>query len=95
VIIIVRLVPSTRQIEMLSIPRDTYVPIPAPAARTGSTPLSTPAGLLVQTIQQDFGIPVNHVVVANFLGFEGMVNALGASLSTFRTRFAIRTPVSM
>ena len=28
VIIVLRLVPSTRQIEMLSIPRDTYVPIP-------------------------------------------------------------------
>ena len=28
VIIVVRLVPATRQIEMLSIPRDTYVPIP-------------------------------------------------------------------
>ena len=34
-------------------------------------------GLLVKTIQQNFGIPINHVVMANFPGFEGMVNALG------------------
>ena len=42
VIIVVRLVPKTRQIVMLSIPRDTYVPIREPAARTGSMPPSTP-----------------------------------------------------
>ena len=63
---------------MLSIPRDTYVPIPG----TGSSnrinaAFNSGPSLLVETIQQDFGIPINHVVVANFPGFEGMVNALG------------------
>ena len=39
---------------------------------------STPVrAVLVKTIQQNFGIPINHVVVANFPGFEAMVNALG------------------
>ena len=78
VIIVVRLVPRTRQIEMLSIPRDTYVPI---AGTGGSNRVNAAFNsgpeLLVKTIQQDFGIPINHVVVANFPGFEDVVNALG------------------
>jgi LCP family protein required for cell wall assembly len=78
VIIVVRLVPDTRQIEMLSIPRDTYVPIPGSGGSNRiNAAFNTGPSLLVQTIQQNFGIPINHVVVANFQGFEGMVNALG------------------
>jgi LCP family protein required for cell wall assembly len=93
VIIIVRLVPSTRQIEMLSIPRDTYVPIPGTGGSNRvNAAFNTGPGLLVQTIQQDFGIPVNHVVVANFLGFEGMVNALGGISLDFP--YPVRDPDS-
>jgi LCP family protein required for cell wall assembly len=78
VIILVRLVADSRQIEMLSIPRDTYVPIPATGGSNRvNAAFNTGPGLLVKTIQQDFGVPINHVVVANFPGFEGMVNALG------------------
>ena len=73
-----RLVPKTRQIEMLSIPRDTYVPIPGTGGSNRiNAAFNNGPSLLVKTIQQDFGIPINHVVVANFPGFEGMVNALG------------------
>ena len=78
VIIVARLVARTRQIEMLSIPRDTYVPIQGTGGSNRiNSAFNTGPGQLVETIQQDFGIPINHVVVANFPGFEGMVNALG------------------
>ena len=78
VTIVVRLVPKTRQIEMLSIPRDTYVPIPGTGGSNRiNAAFNNGPSLLVKTIQQDFGIPINHVVVANFPGFEGIVNALG------------------
>jgi LCP family protein required for cell wall assembly len=78
VTIVVRLVPKTRQIEMLSIPRDTYVPIPGTGGSNRiNAAFNSGPSLLVKTIQQDFGIPINHVVVANFPGFEGIVNALG------------------
>ena len=77
-IIVARLVARTRQIEMLSIPRDTYVPIQGTGGSNRiNSAFNTGPGQLVETIQQDFGIPINHVVVANFPGFEGMVNALG------------------
>lgn len=78
VIIIMRLIPKTRQIEMLSIPRDTYVAIPGTGGSNKiNAAFNTGPSLLVQTIKEDFGIPINRVVIANFPGFEGMVNALG------------------
>jgi len=78
VIIVARLDTKTHQIEMLSIPRDTYVPIPGTGGSNKiNAAFNTGPNLLVETIQKNFGIPINHVVVANFAGFEGMVNALG------------------
>jgi LCP family protein required for cell wall assembly len=84
VTIVVRLVPKTRQIEMLSIPRDTYVPIPGTGGSNRiNAAFNSGPSLLVKTIQQDFGIPINHVVVANFPGFEGIVNVLGGISLSF------------
>jgi LCP family protein required for cell wall assembly len=83
VIILVRVVPAERKIEMLSIPRDTWVTIPGnveyisgqnrinAAFNTGSP------SLLVATILQNFHIPINHFVEVNFLGLQNMVNAIG------------------
>jgi LCP family protein required for cell wall assembly len=85
VIVVVRLVPGTRQIEMLSIPRDTYVPIPGTGGSNRvNAAFNTGPSLLVKTIEDDFGIPINHVMLANFPGFEGMVNALGGISLDFR-----------
>ena len=93
VIIVVRVVPKTRQIEMLSIPRDTYVPIPGTGGSNRvNAAFNTGPSLLVKTIQQDFGIPINHVMVANFVGFEGMVNALGGISLDFP--YPVRDPYS-
>ncbi|MGO8876230.1 MAG: LCP family protein [Acidimicrobiales bacterium] len=85
VIIVVRLIPSTDQVEMLSIPRDTWVPI----AGTGTSNKINAAfnngpNQLVETIQDNFHIPINHVMMANFCGFQGMVNALGGISLDFR-----------
>ncbi|MGA8679829.1 MAG: LCP family protein [Acidimicrobiales bacterium] len=85
VIIVVRLIPSTDTVEMLSIPRDTWVPI----AGTGGSDKINAAfnngpNQLVQTIQDNFHIPINHVMIANFCGFEGMVNSLGGISLDFR-----------
>jgi LCP family protein required for cell wall assembly len=78
VIIVLRLVPKTHQIEMLSIPRDTYVPIPGTGGSNRiNAAFNTGPSVLVKTIQQNFGIPINHVVVANFPGFQAVVNSLG------------------
>jgi len=92
VIIVVRLVPKTRQVEMLSIPRDTYVTIPGAGSNRINAAFNTGPNLLVKTIQEDFGIPINHVMEANFPGFEGMVNALGGISLDFA--YPVRDPYS-
>jgi LCP family protein required for cell wall assembly len=78
VIIIVRLIPSTDQVEMLSIPRDTWVPIAGTSTSNKiNAAFNNGPTQLVETIQENFHIPINHVMMANFCGFQGMVNALG------------------
>lgn len=78
VIIIVHVDPATKQASMLSIPRDTYVKI---AGTDHSDKINSAfnngAAQLVQTIQNDFAIPINHYVEVNFDGFQGVVNAVG------------------
>jgi len=78
VIIIARVVASTHQVEMLSIPRDTWVRI---AGTGGSNKINAAfdsgPNQLVKTIQGDFHIPLNHVMMTNFCGFQAMVNTLG------------------
>jgi LCP family protein required for cell wall assembly len=82
VIILVRVIPAARKIEMLSIPRDTWVTIPGSVEyisgqnRINAAFNSGPA-LLVQTIMQDFHIPINYFVDVNFPGLQDMVNAIG------------------
>jgi LCP family protein required for cell wall assembly len=70
---------------MLSIPRDTWVPI---AGTSGSNKINAAfnngPNQLVKTIQDNFHIPINHVMMANFCGFQGMVNALGGISLDFK-----------
>ena len=78
VIIVVRLIPSTGRVVMMSIPRDLWVPI---AGTSGYNKINAAFNSgptqLVKTIQHDLGIPVNHVMMVNFPGFSGMVDSLG------------------
>ncbi|MGD0874815.1 MAG: LCP family protein [Acidimicrobiales bacterium] len=82
VIILVRVVPAAHQIEMLSIPRDTWVTIPGNVQYISgqnriNAAFNSGPSLLVQTIAQDFHIPVNYFVEVNFPGLQNMVNAIG------------------
>jgi LCP family protein required for cell wall assembly len=82
VIILVRVVPAAHQIEMLSIPRDTWVTIPGDVQYISgqnriNAAFNDGPSLLVQTIAQDFHIPVNYFVEVNFPGLQNMVNAIG------------------
>ena len=57
-------------------------PWPATPARSASTTGSTPPTTtgpdqLVQTIEANFGIPIEHVVQIDFVGLEGAVDAIG------------------
>jgi LCP family protein required for cell wall assembly len=78
VVMILHLDPKKGTASILSIPRDLFVP----NAR-GAEPNKIDAALvegpqrLIQAIQEDFGIPVQHFVELNFDSFQNIVNALG------------------
>jgi len=78
-----RVTPSTKQIQILSIPRDTVVSmLPPDNAQFGTynrinSSYNSGANQLVKTITANFGIPINHVVQVDFAGFQDSVNALG------------------
>lgn len=78
VIMILHLDPATHRLTILSIPRDLFVPN---ARLTGANKIDAALyegpGQLVNVIQEDFGIPIQHYVELNFDTFAGVVNALG------------------
>jgi LCP family protein required for cell wall assembly len=80
--------PKTRSAGMLTIPRDLYVPIPAPGA--GENRINTanfygdsskyPGGgpaLAKKTVEYNFAIPIHYYVVVDFDGFRNVIDALG------------------
>ncbi len=84
-----RVTPSTKSIQVMSIPRDTVVTmLPPDNSQYGTynrinSSYNTGANQLVKTITANFGIPVNHVVEVDFSGFQDAVNALGGIYMNF------------
>jgi LCP family protein required for cell wall assembly len=84
-----RVTPATKQIQILSIPRDTVVSmLGADVAQFGTynrinSSFNSGADQLVRTITANFGIQINHVVQVDFAGFEGAVDALGGVYLNF------------
>ncbi len=77
-IAIMRIDPSKERVDMLSIPRDLWLPI----AGTGkeqriNTAYGHSTQALVDTIQQDLGIPIHHFVEVDFAGFQGIIQTIG------------------
>jgi len=87
--------PSTKQISIISIPRDTLVSMVGKNVTTFgqfnriNSSYNSGATLLVQTIEANFGIPITHVVQIDFGGFRGAVNALGGVYLKFN--YPVRT----
>ena len=79
-IIVMRVDPKNHTVDMLSIPRDLWIPI---AGTGGSERINSAYSMtngrqaLIDTIQQDFGIPINHYIEVDFKGFQGVVDAIG------------------
>jgi LCP family protein required for cell wall assembly len=90
VTMVARFDPAARTVTILSIPRDLWVDIPRDVGgisgmnRINAAYNSGP-DLLIQTIEQDLSIPINHYMSVDFPGFSGMVNALGGITLDFPT----------
>jgi LCP family protein required for cell wall assembly len=62
---------------LLSIPRDLYVNVPGhDGKRRINSAFNDGPGVLVQTVQQELGIPIHHYVEIDFSGFKALVEAL-------------------
>jgi LCP family protein required for cell wall assembly len=83
--ILARIAPATGQVELLSVPRDLWVNIPGQGMNRINSAFDSGANLLIQTIQQDLGIPVNHFVEVNFDTFQAITDAVGGVKFYFPT----------
>ena len=78
VVMILHLNPSTHSVSILSIPRDLFVPnAREEGANKIDAALYEGPSQLVDAIQEDFGIPIQHTVELNFDSFMNVVNTLG------------------
>jgi polyisoprenyl-teichoic acid--peptidoglycan teichoic acid transferase len=82
VIMLMRLDPATGNASVLSIPRDLWVQVPgagemklAEAFQVGGPQLGV--RYVTETITRSFEVPINHVVVIDFVGFREVVDAIG------------------
>ena len=62
----------------LSIPRDSYAEIPGQGAQKINAAYAFGgAALQAETVSNFLGIPIDHVVILNFEGFEGFIDSIG------------------
>jgi LCP family protein required for cell wall assembly len=90
VTMVARFVPATKSVTVISIPRDLWIDIPPNSGNVRgmnriNAAYDSGPDLLVQTIEKDLHIQINHYVSVNFPGFSGMVNALGGVSMDFPT----------
>src|SRR5207244_8383541 len=80
-IMVLHIDPREKKAAILSIPRDTYLTI---AGTRHSASINTAfeqktlaegARVLISTITQSLGVPIDHYVSVDFVGFRGIVNA--------------------
>jgi LCP family protein required for cell wall assembly len=78
VLMVVRIPANHRHIEVVSLPRDSWVTIPGHGQNKINAALAFggPA-LMVKTVEQATGLTINDYVEVDFLGFVRVVNALG------------------
>jgi LCP family protein required for cell wall assembly len=78
-ILVMRVDPRTDQVTALSFPRDLVLPIAGEDRRGMINAIYTAPGkqqALIDTIQQEFGIAINHWVEVDFQGFRQLVDAI-------------------
>jgi LCP family protein required for cell wall assembly len=77
-IMILRRDTATGEAALLSIPRDLWVQVPGhDGKRRINSAFNDGPEVLVQTLQNELGIPIHHYVEIDFSGFKSLVDALG------------------
>ncbi|MCU4185007.1 LCP family protein [Acidiferrimicrobium sp. IK] len=84
-IMLVRVVPATRTLSIMSIPRDLYVHVQGMGMQKINAAFDSGANLLVSTIESQVGIPIDHYVEVNFDSFQQITDAVGGVSVYFPT----------
>jgi len=89
VVKIMHIDPEAGTISVLSIPRDTMVTLLANTSLYGNfnrinVNFDNGPSLLVKTIEANFGIPIQHVIVVSFAGLMNSIDAIGGIYLDFR-----------
>ncbi len=76
-IMLVRVDPKTKQVWMISIPRDMRAQIPGHGyAKINSAYALGKEQLAIDSVEELAGVPINHFMAIDFSGFEKVVNAM-------------------
>ncbi len=85
-IMIVRLDPVSQEARLLSIPRDLWVDVSGSSYRQKiNASLGISEAALIETIEDELGIPINHYVQVDFAGFKELVDILDGVPMWFAT----------
>ncbi|MCU1397178.1 MAG: putative LytR family regulatory protein [Acidimicrobiales bacterium] len=86
-IMIVRVEPATNHVSILSLPRDLWVKISGTNGenRINSAYVENDPQVLVNTIYQNFFIPIDHYIQVDFCAFKTLVDAIGGVKVPFAT----------
>ncbi|NUR96525.1 MAG: LCP family protein [Kribbellaceae bacterium] len=77
-IMVAHIAADHRSVQLISIPRDTYVDIPDHGKdKINSAYAEGGADLMVRTVQNFTGLRIDHVALVDFSGFKEIVDALG------------------
>ena len=77
-LLIARIDPSSDRIDLLSVPRDLWVPKAGTDSKQRiNSAYAQSAQAVVDSVQSSLGIPINHFVEVDFSGFQSLVEAIG------------------
>ena len=74
---------DTGRASLVSLPRDLWVPIDGGKKNRINSAFSQGADVLVRTVQDSLGVPINHYVEVDFTGFKKLVDAMGGVETCF------------
>ena len=75
-LMVVRVDPSKKAVSVLSVPRDLWVQIDGEGHRINAAYNDGPQAV-IDAVQENLGVPVNHYVEVDFVAFQRLVEAVG------------------
>ena len=76
-IMVLRVDPQEQSAQILSFPRDLWIPISGQGTARINSAHAHGEQTLIDTIEENFGVPIHHYVEIDFVGFEKLVDAVG------------------